>query len=149
MNIAKRWLVSLLLVCSFVVAAGPVGCGNTTLSAGGIYQQDKFLYNAEKTIVTAYKSFDAFLKWEETYRAVLPAEVSRSADVIRANAKKWIDTAHSFRDVYVQNPTSENRDKLKLTLDLIDTALAEATKYLTQYRTLGVGGTGGDVPTRQ
>lgn len=141
MNIAKRWLASILLVCSFLVAAGPVGCSRTTLSPDGVYQGDNFLYNTEKTIVTAYKSFDAYLKWEETYRAVLPVEVSRSADVIRANGKKWIDTAHAFRDVYVQNPTTENRDKLLLTLNLIDTALAEATKYLAQYKTLGVGGT--------
>lgn len=148
MNITKRWLASVLLVCAFLVAAGPVGCGRTTLSEGGVYQQDKFLYNAEKTIVTAYKSFDAFVKWEETYRAVLPVEVSRAADAIRVNAKRWIDTAHSFRDVYVQNPTAENRDKLNLTLDLIDTALAEATKYLTQYKTLGVS-SNSPVPVRQ
>lgn len=133
MKFAKRWLASVMLVVAFTLtAAGPVGCGRTTLSPTGIYQGDNFLYSAEKTIVTSYKSFDAFLKWEETHRNILPVDVSRAADVIRLNAKKWIDSASAFRDVYVQNPTKENRDKLKLTLDLIDTALAEATKYMAK-----------------
>lgn len=110
------------------------GCKRLTLQEGGVYQGDKLLYNAERATVGAYKSFDAFLRWEEQYRAVLPVEVSRAADNVRKNARSWIDTAGAFRDAYVANPTGDNRDLLKLSLDLIDTALAESAKYMTAYR---------------
>lgn len=112
-----------------MLAAGPTGC-NATLDPQGVYQGDKFLYSAEKTITTAYKSFDSFVKWEHDYRAVLPIEVSKAADTIRLNAQRWIASASAFRDVYVANPTKENRDKLSLALNLIDTALSEATRYM-------------------
>jgi len=115
---------------------GPVACSKTTLSADGVYQGDKTLYSAEKTITTAYKSFDAFLKWEETYRAALPVDVSRAADTVRLNAKKWIDSASAMRDAYASSPTKENRDKLQLTLSLIDTALAESLKYMQANKSI-------------
>lgn len=119
-------LIGLAMLC----IVGPVGCGKTTLAPAGVYQGDKVLYNAEKTITTSYRLFDSFLKWELQYRSILPVEVSRAADTIRLNAKKWITSAGNIRDAYAANPTAENRDKLKLALDLIDTALSEATVYM-------------------
>jgi hypothetical protein len=119
-------LMALAVCCMF----GPAGCSKSTLAPAGVYQGDKVLYNADKTITTTYKSFETFLKWETQYRAVLPVEVSRAADTIRLNAKKWIDTAGNLRDAYAAQPTAANRDKLKLALDLIDTAFDEAVKYM-------------------
>lgn len=126
----KRYfsLVFTLLLLS-IAFVGPTGCA-FRLAEDGIYQGDKFLYGAEKTIVTAYKSFDSFLKWEQDFRAILPIEVTKAADTIRSNAKKWIDTAGNLRDAYTANPTKENRDKLSVGLNLIDTALSEAVKYM-------------------
>jgi hypothetical protein len=125
----KKFFVSILLtVAMLATAALPTGCA-TRLSEDGVYQGDTFLYGAERTITSAYKSFDAFLFWEQTYRNTLPPEVSRAADVIRLNAKKWIDSAHAFRDAYAANPSGQNRDNLKLSLDLIDTALREVASY--------------------
>lgn len=130
MNIAKRWLASVMLICAFVMAAGPVGCSRTTLSEGGVYQGDQTLYEAEKAIVTAHKSFNAFLTWEMLNRAILSVDVSRVADTIRLNEERWLASAHALRDAYVATPTAENKDKLQLTLNLINTALAEATRHM-------------------
>lgn len=124
-------IIGLLCLAAFC-AIGPTGCGKTTLAPAGIYQGDKVLYEADKAITTTYKSFETFLKWETQYRSVLPVEVSRAADTIRLNAKKWIDSAGNLRDAYAASPTGPNRDKLKLTLDLIDTAFDEAVKYMAQ-----------------
>lgn len=123
----------MVAVLALSMLGAGTGCKNLTLEEGGVYQGDKLLYNAERATVSAYKSFDAFLRWEEQFRPMLPVEVSQAADAIRKNAKGWIDTAGSFRDAYVANPSDGTRDKLKLTLDLIDTALAEAAKYMQQH----------------
>lgn len=136
MNITKRWLASVLLVCAFLVAAGPVGCSKTTLSKDGVYQGDTFLYQAEKTITNADKDMSDFVAWERLHRAVLPVEVSKSADVIRLNQKKWIDSAHALRDAYVASPTVENKDKFQLALTLVRTALLEAVKYMDDNKSI-------------
>lgn len=117
---------AVLLVC------GPVGCSKTTLSPTGVYQGDKTLYEAEKTIRTVYDQFDTFVTWELQYRAILPVDVSRAADTIRKGSKSWIASAIAARDAYVAVPNAPNKDRLQLTLNLIDTALAEAAKYMIQ-----------------
>lgn len=119
-------IISLALVCLAV----PAGCTKTTLSPNGVYQGDNTLYQAEKAIVTAHKSFQAFLVWETANRAILDVEVSRAADTIRLNEQRWLDSAHALRDAYVATPTAANKDKLQLTLNLINTALLEATKQM-------------------
>lgn len=123
-----------LLSLAVLLVAIPAGCGNSTLAPAGVYQGDQTLYAAEKAITTTYKSFETFVKWENDFRSVLPVEVSRSADTIRLNGKKWIDTASALRDAYVRTPKVENKDKLQLSLNLIDTALSEATKYMAANR---------------
>jgi hypothetical protein len=119
-----------LLALATICFVGPAGCNKSTLAPAGVYQGDKILYNADKAITTTYKQFDTFLKWELQYRSVLPVEVSRAADTIRLNAKKWIDSASALRDAYAAQPNPANRDKLQLALDLIDTAFDEAVKYM-------------------
>lgn len=125
-----------LLSLAVLLVAIPAGCGNSTLAPAGLYHGDKTLYAAEKATTSAYKEFQTFVKWEAEWRAVLPVEVSRSADVVRANAKKWIDSAGALRDAYVRTPTAENKDKLELTLNIIDTALREAVKYMSDNKAI-------------
>jgi hypothetical protein len=131
-----RQIIGLALTTLALVslAIGTSGCNKTTLDPAGVYQGDKILYTAEKTITTSYQTFDSFLKWETAYRQLLPVEVSRAADVIRLNAKKWIESASTLRDTYVAQPTGPNRDKLNETLNLIESALLEASKYMTDFK---------------
>lgn len=125
--------IGLLALAVFCLAV-PVGCNRTTLAPGGAYAGDKVLYNADKSITTSYRLFQTFLKWELQFRQVLPVEVSRSADTIRLNAKKWIDSASALRDAYANTPSAENKDKLMLALNIIDTALLEASKYMGDFQ---------------
>lgn len=126
--------IGLLVIAAFCLCV-PAGCNRTTLAPGGTYAGDKALYNADKSITTSYRLFQTFLKWETQYRAVLPVEVSRGADTVRLNAKKWIQTASALRDAYAATPTPQNKDKLQLALNIIDTALAEAAKYMADFQT--------------
>lgn len=123
-----------LLSLAVLFVAIPAGCGRTTLAPAGVYQGDKTLYAAEKAITSTYKEFQTFVKWESQWRTVLPAEVSQSADRVRLGAKKWIDTASELRDAYVRTPTTENKDKLQLALNIIDAALREAAKYMNDNK---------------
>lgn len=124
-------LLGLALMCLVV----PAGC-STTMSKDGIYQGDKTLYQAEKAIVNAHKSFQAFLIWETANRPILDKEVSRAADTIRVNEERWLASAHALRDAYVATPTPLNKDRLQLTLNLINTALTEATKHMAANKRL-------------
>lgn len=123
-----------LLTFAVLLFAGLVACNKTTLSPTGVYHGDTTLYAAEKTIVTAHGQFQSFLKWELQYRDILPVEVSRAADVIRINEKKWIDSANALHDAYVATPTAENKDKMQLALNLIDSGLSEAAKYMATHK---------------
>ncbi len=106
------------------------GCATGRLAPGGVYNGDAFLYEAENTINTAHETFREFLIWETAFRNLLPEEVSKAADFIRVNEHRWLSSAHSFRDVYALSPTLERRDKLQLSLSLIQTALREAASYM-------------------
>lgn len=124
--------IFVLFAVAAICCLGPAGCNRTTLAPAGVYQGDKVLYEADKAITTTYRSFDTFLKWELQYRTVLPVAVSRAADTIRINGKKWIDSASALRDTYAAEPNPQNRDKLMLTLNLINTAFDEAVKYMAE-----------------
>jgi hypothetical protein len=121
-------MVALMVTC----VTAPVGCNRTTLAPGGAYAGDQVLYQADKTITTTYKQFQAFLAWELKHRPMLPVEVSHAADTIRLNAKKWIDSASSLRETYAASGDRKDRDNLVLGLNLISTALNEAVLYMAQ-----------------
>lgn len=123
-----------ITITAFLVFSGPIGCFTGRVSETSVYQGDSFLYNVEKTTVQAYRRFDDFLNWEEAYRSILPVEVSRVADVIRVNAKKWINSSIAMRDAYVAAPSAANKDKLTVAVNLIDAALAEAAKYVSNNK---------------
>ena len=124
----KLNMLGLALVMTLALLTS--GCQNQRLAPEGVYAGDAVLYNAENAIVTAHDTFVQFYQWEKQYRNVLPVEVSRAADYMRLNEKKWLDTAHAFRDAYKNTPTPENKDKLQLSVNLIRTALSEAAAYM-------------------
>lgn len=119
----------LVILMMLAILLPSAGC-KTTLAPEGVYQGDTVLYNAENAIATAHDTFVEFYKWEQQFRAVLPVEVSRAADFMRLNEKKWITTANAFHDAYVATPTPENKDKLELSINLLQTALREAAAYM-------------------
>lgn len=121
-------MIALMVTC----VTAPVGCNKTTLAPDGTYAGDKVLYQADKTITTTYKQLQKFVAWELKYRAVLPVEVSRAADTIRLNAKKWIDSASALREAYAASGDRKDRDNLVLALNLINTAIDEAVLYMAQ-----------------
>lgn len=129
----KLRLLLTLAFALFVVTSGPIGC-KSTLAPDGVYQGDKFLYNAEKTITTSYDLLHSFVQWELDYRAILPVEVSRAADTVRIHSKRWVDSAIALRDAYAASPTPQNKDKLVTALNILDTALTEAGKFMVSYK---------------
>lgn len=128
-----QYIAILALTIGLASPIGPIAC-KTRLSETGVYQGDVFLYQAEKTILTAHESFRAFLMWELNFRPVLPVEVSRTADVIRLNEKKWLDAVNAMRDTYVAQPSLVNKDRFQATLNLITSALAEASKFMVENK---------------
>lgn len=105
-----------------------------SLDQSGPYKGDQALYSADITITTSYQLFDTFVTWEFANRAALTArpEIRAAADKVRAHAKEWIGSAIVLREAYAANPTTANRDKLTLSLGVLQAALNEATKYLVQ-----------------
>ncbi len=128
----KLLIQSLLAVALLAFA----GCG--TLDKSGVYQGDQFLFAADQTITTSYQALDTFLAWELNNRAALSAnsDIKKEADYIRKNARQWYDSAFALRQAYIANPTPENKASLQNILNLIQTALTEATKYLSTQPTL-------------
>lgn len=133
----KRFLAVLLSFTITIAPLAPVvlstGCTHS-LAAGGVYQGDKVLHDADLAIVTSYDVLHAYVKWEYQNRAALASqpEIKRSADAIRRNSKQWFASAHALRDAYAVNKTMENRSALNSSLSLIRAALTEATRYMTQ-----------------
>lgn len=125
----RKYITILFLGIALAFSAG---CLPQSLDPQGVYQGQLGVYNAERTIVTSYALMDNFLKWEYDNRAAFAStpEVKQFADSIRANGRNWITTAIALTEAYKLNPTDSNRDKLEAALNIIDTALMEATKYM-------------------
>jgi hypothetical protein len=133
-----KYRISQLFFTIIVAAFTCVGCsGCRNLEAGGVYDEDQALYNAELSIVTSYEVIDTFVKWEETHRAALKPwpEITKAADHIRVNAKQWFATANAARDAYVGDPSEQNRDNLLKALAVIRVALTEASGYMLKTAT--------------
>lgn len=121
----------ILLAVAFLAPVGPVGC-KASLDKQGVYDGDQALYSADKAIVGSTRILRSFVKWEYDFRATLPVEVSRAADKVRSNADQWVDSAIALRDAYAANPSKDNKLALENSVKLLQTALAEATKYMAQ-----------------
>lgn len=128
-NMKTFKLFFLLALVGLFFFAGPVGCSHT-LQKGGVYQGDKVLYEADKAISAAYATAHAFVKWEYENRNTLPVEVSKAADVIRANAERWISSATSLRDIYARTRSVEDAKHLEAALDVLAGALEQAQLYM-------------------
>lgn len=111
--------------------------GCRSLAPDGVYQGDKFVYNAELGIVTAQDLLHTYVKWEYQNRAALASTpaIKQSADAVRANGKKWIQSAINLTEAYKANPTTENKDALVKALAILRAAMTEASSYM--IRTTG------------
>lgn len=105
----------------------------TQLAPEGPYKGDAFLYRADLIITGADALLTSFVKWEYQNRPYLKAlpEVTKAADVVRVNLAKWLSSAFAVRDAYASNPTSESRSALTAALLVLQTAMNEAVKYMT------------------
>lgn len=108
-------------------------CG--TLDPAGPYKGDQVTYRADLAITTSYDLLHTFVKWEYDNRAALKQwpEVRKSADFVRANAKRWISSAVAAREAYSRAPAEDTRAALERALAVLRTATAEALAY---YSTL-------------
>lgn len=129
----KKLNVMIMAQLAVLIMFGPVAC-KTTLQPGGPYN-DPVLYNADKTITSSYRILHSFVKWEYDNRAVLPVEVSRAADAVRDNAEKWITSAINLREAYALAPNKESKNNLEKTLDVLQSVLQEAAKYMADNQT--------------
>lgn len=99
----------LAVACFFAIIAMPAvlefGCSKTTLDPNGPYAGDKFLYEADGTIVEARKTMDGFLTWELQNRSTLAAQgkqtVTGAADSIRTNAPIYFAVVKQARAQYI------------------------------------------------
>lgn len=108
------------------------GCASKgDLDPTGVYQGDALAYNADQAITGAYESFDKFVKWEHTHRAALSKwpEIKQAADIVRADARKWIDQAVAVREAYRNAPTPENAKSLQGAIAVLRAALTQAASY--------------------
>jgi hypothetical protein len=87
-----------------VLMAALMGCTTTTLDPSGVYAGNMFLYQCDKTLVTAKDTLDNVVTWEMQNRAQLATNhlqsVTAAADAIRAEAPTWFGTAAAARAAY-------------------------------------------------
>lgn len=134
MKHTKQWLAILLGILTIAVIPG---CG--TLDKEGAYKGDKILYNADKMIVSSYEVLHAFVKWEYQNRASVSKDVTKAADAVRANARKWISSASALREAYAGNPNDQNRTALVKSLDVLESAIAETMRYMYENQVKAPG----------
>lgn len=131
-------LFTILTIAVALAAAVPTftGCAsdNRPLAAGGVYNQDNALYNADRTIAEAYDALHGFVLFEYNNREALATkpEIRKSADNIRLNAQRWIKSAVALRDVYANEPSGDNRDRLNDAIRILREAVLQANTYLAK-----------------
>lgn len=129
-----------ILIALLALTAGLMsftGCNNQQLAQPGPYNGDTFLFNADQTISTTFKTLEVFVKWEYSNRALLVEypEVKKAADKIRSNYSLWKSSSFALRDAYAANPSSDNRTKLTTQLSVLTAALSEAQSYIVKIAT--------------
>ncbi len=130
----KNLTLLLLTTCLFV-ACGPQGC-QAPLAPGGAYQGDKVLYEADQAIATGHDILQDFVTWEANYRSTLAQfpEIRKMADTIYREGPQWFASAMALRNAYKANPTAEAKTNLQAAIDIIHTAITQASQYLTQNK---------------
>lgn len=124
----------IVMAVAMILTTG-TGCQSRKLAEGGVYAEaanGEVLYNADRTIVESFDVLDKFVTWERDNRAALAQypQITQAADRIRDNARDWLKTATALRESYAKQPTGENRNKLLDAINVLKTALAEATRYM-------------------
>jgi len=125
---------NLVAVCLLVVSLW--GCASRPLAPGGVYNGNQVLYEADNAITTGHAVLQDFVTWEANNREVLSKypEIKKLADAVYTDGPKWFASAAVVRDAYAANPTAENADKLKSSIDILKAAIHEASNYLTSNK---------------
>lgn len=120
-----------LVVCGTVATVCTVGCKK--LDPAGVYQSDKALYAADRTITEAYDVMHSFVRFEYENRAAINnPDITKAADNVRANAQTQIKSAIALRDAYAATPTPENRSKLDDAIRVLRQAISEAQGFMAK-----------------
>ena len=92
---------------------------------------DPVVVQAERSTELAYDVFDSFLLWEKNNREAMAGTpgVKRTADAIRANGVKWLQSAREMTKAYKANRTPENKANLETALQVLASAVSEAKRY--------------------
>jgi len=116
-------LAAVILLSCLLVPALNMGC----VTPGA----DPVVVQAERSTELAYDVFDAFLLWEKNNREAMAGtpEVKRTADAIRANGVKWLQSARALTKAYKENRTPENKANLETALQVLASAVNEAKRY--------------------
>ncbi len=123
-----------LILGMFALGVAVMFCGCRNLAAGGVYDGDKLLFEAETTIVTSYDLVNTFTQWEYENRARLTKwpGIYAGAQKMRADYPQWYQSANALRDAYASTRDVETGKKLATTLALLRAALNEAAGYMAQ-----------------
>jgi len=134
-KLMNSWRASTVAALLMVALVGGCTGGCGTLAPEGVYQGDKFLYDADLVISTGYEMMHRFVKWEYDNRAALAStpEIKKAADNVRVGAPAWIASAIRLRDAYKANPNEQAKTDLLKALDLIRQGNREALGYLSKY----------------
>lgn len=115
------------LISIFIFITLLTGCAR--LSPEGPYKGDNFLYNSDRFIDTTYKVVDEFLKWELANRTTLDKEITKSANILRANMPTTYEIIFSLRKIYLLDPTNENKQNFTKALEELRKALTIVNKH--------------------
>lgn len=131
----KTLLPIALLLGLSLIPISQTGCISAErLDPAGVYAGDAVLANADQQILHAYDVMHTFVRWEFNNRALLlnRPEIRKAADAVRVHGRRAIESAVHVRDAYAAAPNPANRSKLESALAILDAALAEASKYVSQ-----------------
>jgi hypothetical protein len=143
----RKLLNSIVLAAAVCLAGCNSGCGvldkgtkekpspyGGTNSLGELKTPDRILYDADFSIATAYEVVHSFVKYEFDNRAALAAtpKIKETADRIRAGAPGWFKSAVKVRDAYAKDPSADNRKALDKALDVLQQAVVEANRHLSE-----------------
>lgn len=143
-----------LSILPLLIASGFFFNGCASILPG----HDAVVVRAEQTISISTDAFDTFLKSEDqthvTFCSVSPEGCRAAhsfAEFLKAKvpdhdplgnptevrrAKQYLNSAIHLTEVYKENRTAENKRNLQTILATITAAVAEAQKYLVQFRAL-------------
>ncbi len=140
---------ALLLGPSLLVGVGIVSCGGGCAGKGRYdpvsqsYDSNApastIIVGAESFREIALNTFDGLMTLEHDHEAALKAlnpEIHTFTERVRRESKGWLDQLSAAKTAYQSARTPENASKLQAATALLDSALAQASKYLSQAATV-------------